>query len=60
MYGGQTSDEITIAFINLREIRNIKFGTHDAVMYHDKFYGTDLEINAYGTFSIIITDPVLL
>lgn len=59
MYGGQTSDEITIAFINLREIRNIKFGTHDAVMYHDKFYGTDLEINAYGTFSIIITDPVL-
>lgn len=27
-------------------------------MYHDVFYGADLEIMAYGTFSIQITDPV--
>ena len=57
-YGGETSVQTTIAFINLREIRNIKFGTRGPMMYHDMFYGTDLEIMAYGTFSVQITDPV--
>ncbi len=57
-YGGESTVQTTIAFINLREIRNIKFGTRGPLMYHDVFYGADLEIMAYGTFSIQITDPV--
>ena len=40
----------------MREIRDIKFGTRGPVMYNDLFYGTDLEVRAFGTFSIQITD----
>lgn len=57
-YGGITSDYKQIAFVNLREIRDIKFGTRGPLMYNDLFYGTDLEIFAYGSFSIQIGDPV--
>ena len=57
-YGGITSDYKQIAFVNLREIRDIKFGTHGPLMYNDLYYGTDLEIFAYGSFSIQIGDPV--
>lgn len=57
-YGGMTSDNKQIAFINLREIRDIKFGTRGAQVYNDKYYGTDLEIFAYGSFTIKVTDPV--
>ena len=34
-FGGISSDSKQIAFINLREIRNIKFGTAGAQVYHD-------------------------
>ena len=57
-YGGITSDYKQIAFVNLREIRDIKFGTRGPLMYNDLFYGTDLEIFAYGSFSLRIGDPV--
>lgn len=56
-FGGQTSSQVQIAFINLRELRDIKFGTKGPQMYNDFFYGTDLEIIAFGTFSIRINDP---
>jgi len=42
--GGITTDFKSIAFINLREIRGIKFGTKGPQVYNDLFYGTDLEI----------------
>jgi membrane protease subunit (stomatin/prohibitin family) len=57
-YGGISSDYKKIAFVNLREIRDIKFGTRGPQMYHDIFYDADLEIQAYGAFSIKITDPI--
>ena len=57
-YGGISSDYKQIAFVNLREIRDIKFGTKGAQVYNDIFYGTDLEIFAYGSFTIKVTDPV--
>jgi len=56
-FGGQTSEEKKIAFVNLREVRGIKFGTRGPLMYHDLFYETDLEITAFGAFSLQITDP---
>lgn len=55
-FGGQTSEEKKVAFVNLREIRGIRFGTRGPLMYHDIFYGTDLEITAFGTFSIQINN----
>ena len=57
-YGGQASAQQWIAFVNLREIRGIKFGTRGAMVYHDRFYGTDLELLAFGTFSLRVVDAV--
>ena len=55
-FGGITPDQKQIAFVNLREIRNIKFGTAGPQIYHDPAYGIDLEVHAWGSFSIKITD----
>lgn len=55
-YGGQTSEQKQVAFVNLREIRGIRFGTRGPLMYHDLFYDTDLEITAFGAFSLKVTD----
>lgn len=57
-YGGQPSAQQWIAFVNLREIRGIKFGTRGPMVYHDRFYGADLELMAFGTFSLRVVDPV--
>lgn len=55
-YGGQTADQKYLAFVNLREIRGIKFGTRGPMVYHDRFYGVDLELLAFGTFSLRVVD----
>jgi membrane protease subunit (stomatin/prohibitin family) len=55
-FGGQPSVQHRIAFVNLREIRGVKFGTRGPVVYHDRFYGADLELLAFGTFSLRIVD----
>ncbi len=56
-YGGISKTETRIAFVNLREIRGIKFGTRGPQVYHDLFYKCDLEIFAYGTLSVQVVDP---
>ena len=55
-FGGQTSEQKQIAFVNLREIRGLRFGTRGPLMYHDLFYGADLEITAFGVFSLKIVN----
>jgi len=55
-FGGQASVQKNISFVNLREIRGIKFGTKGPLIYNDLYYGTDLEILAFGTFSLQIVD----
>ncbi len=55
-YGGVASTKKEIAFVNLREIRDIKFGTKGPQVYHDIFYDCDLEVYAYGSFTIKIVD----
>lgn len=55
-YGGQTPEQKKIAYINLREMRGIKFGTRGPLVYNDLFYDTDLEVFAFGTFSLKIVD----
>ena len=59
-YGGAPVANKQIVFVNLREIRDIKFGTKGAQVYNDCFYGTDLEIFAYGSFTVRVTNPVTL
>jgi membrane protease subunit (stomatin/prohibitin family) len=56
-YGGIPVTEDRIAFVNLREIRGIPFGTKGPQVYHDKHYECDLEIYAYGTLSVRVTNP---
>jgi len=55
-FGGQSASQKIVSFINLREIRGIRFGTRSPLVYNDTFYGADLEILAFGTFSLRIVD----
>lgn len=55
-FGGNTDEYRIISFINLREIRGIRFGTKGPIMYHDLRYGVDLEIMTFGMFSIKVVN----
>ena len=57
-FGGQPSSKQEIYFINLQEIKNIKFGTRNALNYFDNFYNAELFLRCHGTYSIKITDPI--
>lgn len=58
-YGGQTPTAQKVFFINLQEIKGIKFGTPSPVNYFDQFYNAELFLRAHGTYSIKVTDPLL-
>ena len=55
-FGGKASEEKSISFVNLREIRGIRFGTRSPLMYNDLYYGVDLELTSFGAFSLKIVD----
>jgi len=57
-FGGQPSSKQEIYFINLQEIKNIRFGTRNALNYFDNFYNAELFLRCHGTYSIKITDPI--
>ena len=57
-FGGMTPQSQKVFFINLQEIKGIKFGTRNPVNYFDNFYNAELFIRAHGTYSIKITDPL--
>lgn len=58
-YGGVTPQRQRVFFINLQEIKGIKFGTRNPVNYFDNFYNAELFLRAHGTYSIKIVDPLL-
>ena len=57
-FGGVPSYAQKAYFINLQEIKGIKFGTRSPVNYFDNFYNAELFLRAHGTYSIKITDPI--
>lgn len=57
-FGGTTPVAQKVFYINLQEIKGIKFGTRNAVNYFDRFYNAELFLRAHGTYSIKITDPL--
>ena len=57
-FGGVPSHAQKAYFINLQEIKGIKFGTRAPVNYFDNFYNAELFLRAHGTYSIKITDPI--
>lgn len=56
-FAGTPSYQQHVFFINLQEIKNLKFGTPNPIQYFDNFYNAELFIRAHGTYSIKITDP---
>ena len=56
-FGGQTYGEQRVYYINLQEIKGLKFGTRTPVNYFDSFYNAELFLRAHGTYSVKITDP---
>lgn len=57
-YSGTPSYKQQVFFINLQEIKGIRFGTPNPVNYFDQFYNAELFLRAHGTYSIKITDPI--
>ena len=57
-FSGTPSYKQQVFFINLQEIKGIKFGTPSPVNYFDQFYNAELFLRAHGTYSIKITDPI--
>lgn len=57
-FGGQPGKSQQVYFINLQEIRGIRFGTRNALQYFDGFYNAELFVRCHGTYSIKITDPL--
>lgn len=57
-YGGVSPIRQKVYYINLQEIKGIKFGTRSPVNYYDTFYNAELFLRAHGTYSIKIIDPL--
>ncbi|MDR0917874.1 MAG: SPFH domain-containing protein, partial [Oscillospiraceae bacterium] len=57
-FGGIPSNSQQAIFINLQEIRGLKFGTKNAVNYFDSFYNAELFVRCHGNYSVKITDPL--
>ena len=58
-YGGMTPTLQRVFYINLQEIKGLKFGTRNPINYFDNFYNAELFLRAHGTYSVKITDPLL-
>ena len=57
-FGGQTPSMQKVFYVNLQEIKGIKFGTRNPINYFDSFYNAELFLRAHGTYSIKITNPL--
>ena len=57
-YGGVPSGKQKVFFVNLQEIKGIKFGTRSPLQYYDNFYNSELFLRAHGSYSIKVTDPL--
>ena len=58
-FGGVTPTAQKVFYINLQEIKGIKFGSPNPLNYFDNFYNSELFLRTHGTYSIKVTDPLL-
>ncbi|WP_086348100.1 SPFH domain-containing protein [Candidatus Enterococcus clewellii] len=58
-FSGTTPQKQQVFYINLQEIKGLKFGTATPINYFDNFYNAELFLRAHGTYSVKITDPLL-
>lgn len=57
-FGGHPAGAQKVFYLNLQEIKGIKFGTPNPINYFDGFYNAELFLRAHGTYSVRITDPL--
>lgn len=57
-FGGVTPTAQKVYYINLQEIKGIKFGTRNPINYFDNFYNSELFLRAHGTYSVKVVDPL--
>lgn len=57
-FGGIAPGVQKVYYVNLQEIKGIKFGTRNPVNYFDNFYNAELFLRAHGNYSLKITDPI--
>ena len=57
-FGGETPREQKVYYINLQEIKGIRFGTRNPINYFDNFYNAELFLRAHGSYSIKVTNPL--
>ena len=57
-FGGGTPQKQQVFYVNLQEIKGIKFGTRMPINYFDMFYNAELFLRAHGTYSIKIVNPL--
>ena len=58
-FGGVTPTKQKVYYVNLQEIKGIKFGTRNPINYFDNLYNAELFLRAHGTFSSKVTNPLL-
>lgn len=57
-FAGATPRAQKVFYINLQEIKGIKFGTRTPINYFDSFYNAELFLRAHGSYSIKIVNPL--
>lgn len=57
-FGGGTPQSQQVFFINLQEIKGIKFGTRNPINYFDAAYNAELFVRAHGVYSIKVKNPL--
>lgn len=57
-FGGSTPMKQEVFYVNLQEIKGIKFGTPNPLQYFDNFYNAELFLRTFGNYSVKITDPI--
>ncbi len=57
-FGGETPRDQKVYYINLQEIKGVKFGTRNPINYFDNFYNAELFLRAHGTYSVKIVNPL--
>ena len=57
-FGGGTPQKQQVFYVNMQEIKGIKFGTRMPINYFDAFYNAELFLRAHGTYSVKIVNPL--
>jgi membrane protease subunit (stomatin/prohibitin family) len=59
-FGGQPGAQQQAFYVNMKEIPDNKFGTQSEVYWDDAYIGAQVGALARGTYTLRITDPLLL